>query len=186
MWFFRQPGAPDWTVASSPMVQIIQGQDTQPQEPTAETQPETHEAEDDIPFDVPTEEAPKAKINPRSRVGRAILQTAQDWGIAPDDLADATEYVWEQRAAEGAYERQKALEAARKLTGLRPSEVKRLKNAGYDHTSAKRVTGQLGQRLAHLMSSPRSIPRWVWGTRMIRRMILRDAFGRFWTRTGPR
>jgi hypothetical protein len=215
IWFFRQPGANDWTVASSPMVQVIQqhGQAkpaAQPQEqipggraagkpdtafdPQAlakgqqvemehTTDPATaaeiakdhlaedpryydklerieQPAEDEVPFDIPPADEPvRATINPRSKVGRAILATAQDWGLPPDDLADAVEYVWEQHAAEGGRDRQKALEAARKLTGLRPADVKRLKNSGYDHTSAKRVGGQVGQRLAHFDEFAQEIAR---------------------------
>ena len=56
-------------------------------------------------------------------------------------------------------ERQKALESARKTTGLYPSDVKRLKNAGYDHTSAKRIGGVTGQKLAHFDAYAQEIAR---------------------------
>lgn len=101
-------------------------------------------APSDVPFDVP---AVSAILNPRTRVGQAILAAAQDYGVSPDDLADAVEYVAEQRSEAGGNERQRALEAARKLTGLAPSDVKRLKNAGFDFTSQKGVPPRLANRL---------------------------------------
>jgi len=142
LWFYRLSEAAGWAQATSETAELIESQ------------------MDDIPFDVPeltqaqtepetAHEKRAAKINPRTRVGRAILETAQDWGVPPDDLADALEYVWEQHTVAGVADRQRALEEAHKLTGLYQSDVRKLKNAGYDHTSAGRVGGVLGRKLAH-------------------------------------
>lgn len=92
--------------------------------------------------DEETEPERKAILNPRSR-------TAADWGLSPDDLADAVEFIAERRQEAGGHDRNRALQAARKLTGMFPSDVKKLKNAGMDFTSFKRLKGKMAARLQH-------------------------------------
>lgn len=147
-WFFRADPLHGWTQASQETAAAIEKELGD----VPFDIPEVDSRVENIPSNIPGNQEPgdrKAKINPRTRVGKAILETAQDWGVPPDDLADALEYVWERRLAEDAGERQRGLEAARKLTGLYPSDVKKLKNLGFDHTSAAAVGGNLGQKLAH-------------------------------------
>jgi len=166
-WFFRLNESAGWTMASEETAAAIEEQVKPEKQRTAQAKDDDTDDDGDIPFDIPEPDQPgptpaehsTTKINPRTRVGKAILATAQEYSIAPDDMADSLEYAWEQRAAKGSSQRQKALEVARKLTGLYPSEVKRLKNSGFDHTSARRVGGVSGQKLAHFDEYAQEIAR---------------------------
>lgn len=71
------------------------------------------------------------KINPASRLGAAILNEAEEWGIDPHSLAESVDEVW---AAEkvAAGEQQAALKAAREATGLTSKRIADWENAGLD------------------------------------------------------
>jgi len=91
-------------------------------------------------------EAKRASINPKTRFGQAVLETAQEWGVAPDDLADACQFVYEEKARQS-QARESAKAHARQTTGLTQRDVGRLANSGYDYTSAKNVGGPTGDKL---------------------------------------
>ena len=93
---------------------------------------------------VPTDRRP---INPQSKLGASLLETARDWNINPHDLADAVETVWcEER--ESLAEIISARKAARKATGLTPRRIASWEDAGKDHavypnidTTARELAG---------------------------------------------
>lgn len=171
VWFFRVNEAAGWTMASDETAAAIEEQlglndvpfdvpaagsdgasasDTSPvAEPPMEpsTEPPAESAVDQTAPEA--QQHAQTKINPRTRVGKAILSTAAEYEIPPDDMADALEYVYELHTATDTNEVQRAMEAAHKLTGLYQSDVKWLKNHGFDHTSAKRAPARYAGKLAH-------------------------------------
>jgi hypothetical protein len=78
--------------------------------------------------------ADRAPIDPQSRLGAAILQEAQEWGIDPEQLADAVEYFWHEER-EATREAAEARKAARKITGLTPERINQWEDAGHDPAS---------------------------------------------------
>jgi hypothetical protein len=59
--------------------------------------------------------ADRPPVNPRTRLGAAILAEADAWGIDVERLADAVEYVWRQRR-DAAKEAEKARKASQQTT----------------------------------------------------------------------
>jgi hypothetical protein len=73
-------------------------------------------------------------IDPESKTGAVILETADRWGIDPYKLADAVDYLWRSER-EAAREGIEARRAARKATGLTPRRIAQLEDNGNDYTS---------------------------------------------------
>ncbi len=71
-------------------------------------------------------------LDPSTRIGQAIIQTAGEWGINPYRLAEAVEMLW---TAEGAAidEQRDAVRDARKRTGLTVNRISTLENQDRDH-----------------------------------------------------
>jgi DNA polymerase family A len=73
-------------------------------------------------------------LDPQSRVGAAVLQTAAARGVDPYQLAAAVDHVWHE--AQALYgETIAARRAARTRTGLTPAQMARWENAGHDASS---------------------------------------------------
>ncbi len=76
---------------------------------------------------------PKGRnLDPATRFGAAVLNTAREWEINPYALADAAGYVHETER-EGSADRLQAIRAARKATGLTVARVNRLIGEGRDY-----------------------------------------------------
>jgi hypothetical protein len=89
------------------------------------------------------------RFNPASTWGAAILDTAADWNIDPQRLAEAVDYVW-QTECDAQAEVADAKQAARKATGLTVARINRWEDAGKDHASwiglddaARELAGEL-------------------------------------------
>ena len=67
--------------------------------------------------------------------------------MAPDDLADAVDFVYESKI-EYLQRREEAKRFARQVTGLTAGDLARLENAGYDLASGRRVGGATAGKLA--------------------------------------
>jgi hypothetical protein len=78
---------------------------------------------------VPTGRRP---LNPDSRFGAAILDTARRWNLDTDALAEAARYV-HQTNNEATAERLQAIQAVRRATGLTAGRVRRLLDQGKDY-----------------------------------------------------
>jgi len=72
-----------------------------------------------------------SRLNPKSTYGRAVLETAEEWGIDPHQLADAVNYVWEEERDAGR-ERQEAIQAVRRATGLTTNRIAKWEESGRD------------------------------------------------------
>jgi hypothetical protein len=76
--------------------------------------------------------AGQREIDPASTLGKAILETAEDWHIDPHHLADAVSLVSDyERAA--THDAREARRAARKATGLTAKRIEQWENAGHDY-----------------------------------------------------
>jgi hypothetical protein len=84
------------------------------------------------------EPAGQRPINPASPLGAAILLEAKEWDIDPHDLADAVEDVWA-RHRELTAGQAKAIQAARKATGLTAARASRWENNGRDFATWPRL-----------------------------------------------
>jgi hypothetical protein len=75
--------------------------------------------------------AGRRTLDPDSRFGAAILETARDWSVDPYTLADAVDAVWaeERQATEDVFA---ARRAARQATGLTARRIRQWENAGRD------------------------------------------------------
>jgi hypothetical protein len=73
-------------------------------------------------------------LNPASRLGAAVLQEAQEWGIDPQRLAEAVDVVWAEER-EATAEAREARRAARKATGLTARRINQWEDAGRDYAS---------------------------------------------------
>lgn len=73
-------------------------------------------------------------INPQSTLGAAILETAREWDVDPQDLRDAVETVWLQER-ESLADIIEARKAAKKATGLTPHRIGAWEDAGGDHST---------------------------------------------------
>jgi hypothetical protein len=73
-------------------------------------------------------------LDPESRLGAAILQEAQEWGIDPYQLAEAADEVWREHRHSTA-EANAAREAARRVTGLTQRQLNLWEDAGHDYSS---------------------------------------------------
>jgi hypothetical protein len=78
--------------------------------------------------------AGRREVNPHSRLGAALVQTAGEWGIDVHWLADAVDYLW-QRKRDANRELADAIDKARKATGLTVSRMARWEDAGHDYSS---------------------------------------------------
>lgn len=73
-------------------------------------------------------------LNPESSFGAEILEEAEYWGVDPYLLAETADEVWRVERSDDA-ERQAALSAARKRTGLTAGRIARWENLGADHST---------------------------------------------------
>jgi hypothetical protein len=75
--------------------------------------------------------AGRRTLDPDSRFGAAILETAREWSVDPYTFADAVDAVWaeERQATEDVFA---ARRAARKATGLTARRIGQWENAGRD------------------------------------------------------
>lgn len=83
-------------------------------------------------------------LNPKTRVGKAILSTAADYGVEPEHLAEAVQFIHKEKADQ-ARERELAKAHARQLTGLTAGDLARVENGGGDWTS--RIGGKTGGKM---------------------------------------
>jgi hypothetical protein len=88
-------------------------------------------------------------VNPQTRLGAALLETAREWGLDVHRLADALDLVWarEREAIADAFEARKA---ARKATGLTRRRIGQMEDAGKDFShirgfdaTARSLAGEL-------------------------------------------
>lgn len=73
-------------------------------------------------------------INPESRFGASILETANDLQVDPYHLADAVNDVWREESDSRA-DLRAALKVARQRTGLTAGRIARWENAGKDYST---------------------------------------------------
>jgi hypothetical protein len=73
-------------------------------------------------------------IDPGSRLGAALVQTARDWGIDVHRLAEAVDYVW-QRERDANKDVADAIGKARQATGLTVQRISRWEDSGRDYAS---------------------------------------------------
>jgi hypothetical protein len=73
-------------------------------------------------------------IDPETRLGAALWETARDWNLDVHRLADAVDYVW-QRDRESTEEIHKARRAARAYTGLTARRIDQWEDAGEDYST---------------------------------------------------
>jgi hypothetical protein len=73
-------------------------------------------------------------IDPDTRLGAALLETARDWDIDVHQLADAVNFVWK-REREAARDVHEARREARRVTGLTARRIGQWENAGHDYNS---------------------------------------------------
>jgi hypothetical protein len=73
-------------------------------------------------------------INPDSRLGAALVQTADEWGVEVHRLADAVDHLW-QRERDATKEVADAITKARKVTGLTVLRIGRWEESGRDYAS---------------------------------------------------
>jgi hypothetical protein len=73
-------------------------------------------------------------IDPGTRLGAALVETADDWGIDVHRLADALDSVW-QEEREATAELVEAERAARKATGLTPHRIGQWEDGGRDYST---------------------------------------------------
>jgi hypothetical protein len=70
-------------------------------------------------------------LDPHSRFGAAVLETAAEWGADPYRLADAVDLLWREERESNA-ELFAARRAARQATGLTPARINQWEDAGRD------------------------------------------------------
>jgi hypothetical protein len=70
-------------------------------------------------------------IDPETRLGAAIMQTAEEWQVDPHKLADVADYL-RQRDRDANAEAADAIEKARQATGLTVNRIARWEDAGHD------------------------------------------------------
>jgi hypothetical protein len=75
--------------------------------------------------------AGRRDLDPGSRYGAAVLAAARDWGLDPHDLDEAARFVWSEERRRWR-EREEALRAARKATGLNARRAGLWEKAGSD------------------------------------------------------
>lgn len=80
----------------------------------------------------------KVGINPKTQAGQAILAAAREYGVPPDDLADAAQFVLEGKQ-EVIREREEAKKWARKVMHLNVGRIGMIENAGHDLTYMKHL-----------------------------------------------
>jgi hypothetical protein len=73
-------------------------------------------------------------IDPNTRLGAVLLETAAEWQISPYQLAQAVDQVWQEERALYA-ESIKARRQARQTTGLTAARINRWENSGRDYSS---------------------------------------------------
>jgi hypothetical protein len=73
-------------------------------------------------------------IDPSTRLGAALTETARDWEIDLRALADAVDFLWREERDRHA-ETAGAVRHARKATGLSRARLRRLEDDGRDHTA---------------------------------------------------
>jgi hypothetical protein len=73
-------------------------------------------------------------IDPDSRLGAALIQTAGEWGIDDHQLADAVDHLWRQER-DANKEIADAIAKARKATGLTVQRISRWEESGRDYAS---------------------------------------------------
>jgi hypothetical protein len=71
------------------------------------------------------------RLDPQSRLGAAVLEEADAWGVDPYQLADAARYVWDEER-DSTTDARKARQAARKETGLTRRRINAWEDAGRD------------------------------------------------------
>jgi hypothetical protein len=74
------------------------------------------------------------EINPDTALGAAILETAAEWEIDPNRLADAVEMIWTERR-ESTAAIHAARKAARRATGLPVRRINQWEDSGRDYSS---------------------------------------------------
>ena len=72
------------------------------------------------------------RLDPATRFGSAVFESANEWNLDPFTLAEAADYVY-QTETEGTRDRLAAIRAARKSTGLTAARVEKLLGAGKDY-----------------------------------------------------
>jgi phage gp29-like protein len=90
----------------------------------------------------------EARHAARQQRTQALVDTANEYGVAPDDLNDALDYVLEENQKE-TRNREAAKAQARQLTGFSAGDIARLENAGHDYASGNKVPGRAGEILRH-------------------------------------
>jgi hypothetical protein len=78
------------------------------------------------------------RVNPRSKLGAAILRESAESRVNPSILADAVEQVW-QDDREQTGEFRDAVRAARKATGLTVNRIQRWEESGRDYSTWPRL-----------------------------------------------
>jgi hypothetical protein len=73
-------------------------------------------------------------IDPETRLGAALVQTAGEWRIDPHKLADVVDYLWRQERAANA-EAADVIRKAREATGLTANRISRWEDSGHDYAS---------------------------------------------------
>jgi hypothetical protein len=93
--------------------------------------------------------AGRREIDPGSRLGAALIQTASGWGIDVHRLADAVDYLW-RREREANKDVADAIAKARQATGLTANRIARWEDSGHDSASypgldvaARELAGEL-------------------------------------------
>jgi hypothetical protein len=76
----------------------------------------------------------KRYIKPETRLGAAIIQTAREWGIDQQRLADVLDYLWK-RERDATTELTDGIRKARQATGLTISRIARWEDSGKDSAS---------------------------------------------------
>ncbi len=91
----------------------------------------------------------RREIDPGSRLGAALVQTAAAWGIDIHRLADAVDYLWERERGANK-DVADAIAKARKATGLTVNRIARWEDAGHDYAgfpgldvTARELAGEL-------------------------------------------
>jgi hypothetical protein len=73
-------------------------------------------------------------LDPASRLGAALVETAGEWGLDVHDLADAVDYLWREER-ETTAEVVEAQRAARQATGLTARRIDQWEEAGGDYST---------------------------------------------------
>jgi hypothetical protein len=75
-----------------------------------------------------------SRLDPATATGQAIIETAKDWEIDPDQLAQAVDSVYREER-EITRSQREARKAARGVTGLTAAAIDRWEDAGHDYAS---------------------------------------------------